>query len=224
MTAPSRLQVALPAVLTFVFGLAFGLVAGRILWVTPADSRHAGVPRSGEAEGMAGDGGGMTSGEAQDMGDGSPDPRQMRAMLDAHLKLLKDKPDDLNLTRTVGNYHAMLGENDEALVLYARAREIAETTKDEAQITDIMIDEGIALVDKNDVAGGLRRLEEASARDPKDVRSRLTRVAVYMQRVMPQPPPGFDRKIAINEAERLLDEVQAIDPANPFGSQFRATI
>ena len=38
MSAPSRLQVALPAVLTFVFGLAFGLVAGRILWVSGPES------------------------------------------------------------------------------------------------------------------------------------------------------------------------------------------
>lgn len=213
MSSPSRLQVALPAVVTFVFGLAFGLVAGRILWV--------GQPAAG---GMAQAQGAPPPRQQQQESAGGAEEAQIRAMLAAHEGLLKEKPEDLGLLRTVGNYHAILNENDQALEYYAKAMDLAVKAGDDAQVTDILIDEGVSLVEKGDIAAGLRKLEEASAREPKNVRARLTRVAVYLERVMPQPPPGFDRKEALVSAESVLDEVDAIEPGNEFAVQFRATI
>ena len=217
MTSPSRLQAALPAILTFIFGVAFGLIAGRMLWTKPAAA-----PPSAAAPMM---GGGAGEGMQQQQ---EPDPAQAEAetrrMLALHEQQLAKSPDDVGLTRIVANYHADLGEADEALALYARARELAEKAGDEAQVTDIMIDEGIELVEKGDIKGGLERMAQAATRDPKDVRGRLTRVVVYMQRVMPAPPPGFDRKEALASAETLIAEVLAIDPQNEFAIQFQQTI
>lgn len=219
MTSPSRLQVALPAIVTFIFGLAFGLVAGKILWVA------APGPGSGGAQPdlRTGSAGNMGAPPPQQQAQG-PDDAQMRQMLAAHEGLLEKDPANLSLVRTVGNYHAILGQNEQALTLYARAMELAEKEGNASEVTDIMIDQGVALVEQGDVAGGLKRLEEASARDDKDVRSRLTRAAVYLERVMPAPPPGFDRKQALTSAESVLDEVEAIEPDNEFAVQFRSAI
>jgi hypothetical protein len=213
----SRLQVALPAVLTFVFGVAFGIVAGRMLFTRPA-----------QAPGMQAQAMPMGAGPQAEAQQAEPTPAEVEAesrrMLDLHAQQLAKAPDDVGLNRMVANYHVDLGESDEALALYGRARELAEKAGDAAQVTDIMIDEGIALVEKGDIAGGLKRMEDAAARDPKDIRGRLTRTVVYLQRVMPSPPPGFDRRQALASAEGLIAEVLAIDPQNEYALQFRSTI
>ena len=217
MTSPSRLQVALPAIITFVFGVAFGLVAGKMLFTRPAEAPglQAQAMPMGAGPQAAGQQAEPTAAEVE---------AESRRMLDLHAQQLAKAPDDVGLNRMVANYHVDLGESDEALVLYARARELAEKAGDAAQVTDIMIDEGIALVEKGDVAGGLKGMEEATARDPKDIRGRLTRTVVYLQRVMPSPPPGFDRRQALTSAEELIAEVLQVDPQNEYALQFRSTI
>lgn len=218
----SRVNAALPAVLTFVFGLAFGLVAGRILWGDA--TRSAETARAGAAPAAMG-GSAMGEGSGQPPArDEGPSPEKLRALLAQHEALLAKTPDDVGLLRTVGQYHAMLDEQEKALERYGRARELAEKAGDAGQAQQILIDEGIALSEAKDVKGAFAKLREAAARDPKDVRSRLTQVAIYLMRVMPAPPEGFDRKAAVADAETLLDEVQAIDPQNPTALEFRGYI
>lgn len=219
MSSSPRLQVALPAVIMFVFGLAFGLVAGRILWAGPAGHQHG----EGEEIARMGEPPPEQSGGMDDAS-GMPTEADLRRLLASHEELLKQKPEDPDLARTVGNYHSMLGENDIALDYYAKAKDYAAKAGDQAKVTDIMTDEGVALVEKGDIPGGLKVLEEASARDAKDVRSRLTRVAVYMERAIASPPPGWDRKKIVADAEAALTEVEALEPGNEYAIQYRATI
>ncbi len=212
----SRLHVALPAIVTFVFGAAFGLIAGRMAF----------GPKPGQAHG-AGQAAPARAGEAARPApavDPAAEEADLRRTLEAHEKLLVASPDDVRLLRSVGNYRALLGKHEDALAAYRRAREVASAAGDTPQVVQVLVDEGVSLAEAGDLGEAFALLREAATLDPKDTRSRLTQVAIYILRVMPQPPPGFDRKEAVATAERLLAEVEAIEPANPHAAEFRGII
>ena len=83
---------------------------------------------------------------------------------------------------------------------------------------------GLTLAESDRYREALDALEEASALEPSNVSPRLVQVYVYMRRIMPAPPEGFDRLGAVRRAEELLDEVLTIDPGNAEASQLKQAI
>lgn len=206
-----RQDVALPAAVTFAIGLVAGfLVAhavGRGRQVAP-EARTA-VP--GAAAPAASPSGG---GQAE----------QARELLTVHEGLLADNPDDPDLLRTVGNYRSLLGDQEGALEVYGRAEELTRGSEAGEDRVALLVDMGVAHAELGDLPEALRLLEDAAALDATDVRSRLSQVYLYLTRVMPAPPPGFDRREAVHRAERLIDEVLAIDPHQSDALQFKQLI
>lgn len=202
-TPHSRLQVALPAILTFIFGLGAGIVVGYVAWSGKQVTPSLEPPPMQEAA-------------AAPQGQGGEDnPEEYRKRLALHEALLEKNPEDIRLLRTVGNYHGLLGDNARAMEVYAKAETVArkETTTD--NLVEVLTDQAVSLTELDDLPGALAKLKEAEGVAPKDTRSRLTHAVILMTRVMPNPPPGFDRKSAVLEAEQLLKDVLAIEPAEP---------
>lgn len=212
----ARLHVALPAALTFVFGVGFGLVVSRVAW-----SGRQAVPR---ADGMPSAATPTTGGASPHDGDGLDDPQILRKSLAQHEALLVASPEDIGLLRAVGNYRSMLGENDEALEIYARAEALARTKGDITQLVNILTDAGVALAEKGQYAEGLAKLDQAKATEPQDTRSRLTAALILLTRIMPAPPPGWDRKQAGERAEALLREVLVIEPGESNATEMLGMI
>jgi tetratricopeptide (TPR) repeat protein len=207
-----RPEVALPAAMTFVFGVAVGIVVSHAIShppVLPAPAAAAAAPA-------------QPAGEPADT---AGEQARLREMLATHEKLLADRPDDLTLLRTVGDYHAALGHHDEAMEHFLHAEDIARRDAlPPATLAAILTEKGIVSAESGDVASALRTLEEASRLDEKDARSRVVQVYVYLTRVMPSPPEGFDRRQAVERAEALIAEALAIEPTNADALQFKALI
>ena len=208
---PVRLEVALPATVTFVFGLAAGLVIGHVV-------TKDGEPAQGPPPVAA------VSPEQVQAPAGGPSEAEARRTLDVHLQLLEGKPDDVHLLRTVGNYHAMLGELDQAMARYRRAEELARAGADQAELPQLLVDRAVVHAEQGDLPQALEVLQEAAALDPEDTRSRMSAAYLYLVRVMPAPPPGFDRRTAVQKAEILLDEVLALEPDNADARRFKDLI
>ena len=233
-SSPQRLQVVLPAVVMFVFGVGVGFVvswaATQAKQVEPSvDGAMAqgGAPM-GEGPGPMGGGGAMGGGSDHE-GEQAPqspdeDPAVMRQRLALHEQLLAKNPEDVRLLRTVGNYQGLLGDNDAALATYAKAEKLARDKGESTQLVEILCDEGVSLAEKRDLVGAFAKLDEARRLSPSDTRSRLTAAVILMTRVMPSPPPGFDRKEAVVKAEALLGEVLAIEPNEPNATQMLGLI
>jgi hypothetical protein len=209
----TRLKAALPAVLTFAFGLSFGLVVGHSLWAGRQKVPVA-MPEETDEEAPA----------QADAGQEGPSPEEVRKLLASHAELLKASPDDIRLLRSVGNYHAMLNEQDEALAKYAHAEEVARASGDKEALAQILTDQAVSLAEKGDIIACFAKIDAAREADPKDVRSRLTGAAILMVRVMPSPPPGWERKQVVARAENLLDEIDVLEPQNPYAREFREHI
>ena len=213
-TTPT-LAAALPAILMFVFGLCAGVLVGYATWggaqVEPAAAQMA-PARAGESAQAQG---------GQDRRAAAPppdeDPAVLRKRLEVHEGLLAESPEDVRLLRTVGNYHGMLGQQDEALAAYAKAEALARQKGETTQLVEILTDQAVALTEKEDFTAAFAKLDEAGKAAPSDTRSRLTAAVILMTRVMsaPTPPPGFDRKESVLRAEALLREVLVIQPNEP---------
>jgi tetratricopeptide (TPR) repeat protein len=205
-----RLEVALPAAVAFMVGAATGLTIG---WVAGKGGQVAPAAQP------------TTATAPSEPAAAADEQAQLRQMLAVHEKLLADDPESPTLLRTVGTYHSALGEHDEALGYLEKAEENAQRAALEpAERAAILTDLGIVHAERGDVAQALEKLRAASSLDPGDARSRLAQVYVYLTRVMPNPPPGTDRKQAVATAEALLAEALAIEPTNADALQFKALL
>lgn len=207
----SRLAVALPAILTFAFGLGAGVVIGYVAWEGGQAAPSAASAASAAAPGAAG--GGEARRAAAPPAD--EDPEILRKRLEIHEQLLDASPEDVRLLRTVGNYRAMLDRQDEALEVYGRAEALARRKGETTQLVEILTDQAVALTEKEDFTAAFAKLDEAGKAAPADTRSRLTAAVILMTRVMPSPSPIIDRKEAVARAESLLREVLVIQPNEP---------
>jgi len=202
-----RLEVALPACVAFLFGVVTGLTVSHVVAKRNAPDPHPNVAPAAQPDAAP---------------QAAAEEAQLRQMLGVHEKLLAEKPDDASLLRMVGNYHVALQQHSQALELLSRAEAAARAQGlPPDQLAAILVDQGVALADSGELEPSLRTLEQAATLDPADVRSRLAQAYLYLTRIMPNPPPGFDRREAAARADALIDDVLAIDPANADALQFR---
>jgi tetratricopeptide (TPR) repeat protein len=210
---PARLEVALPAIMTFLFGLGAGVVIGYVAWEGNQEEPAATATSSPSSPPpQAADGS-----ESRRAAPRSPDddPEVLRKRLEIHQQLLAANPEDVRLLRTVGNYHGMLGQQDEALEAYSKAEALARQKGETTQLVEILTDQAVAMTEKEDFLAAFAKLAEARKAAPTDTRSRLTEAVILMSRVMPSQAPIIDRKEAVARAEALLREVLVIQPGEP---------
>lgn len=213
MQPTPRMQIVLPAILMFVFGVGAGLVAGYVAWAG-RQVEPSGEPPPQQAAAAQGQ-----QGES-----GEDNPEELRRRLALHEALLEKSPDDARLLRTVGNYHGLLGDNTKAMDVYGRAEKLAREKADAESLVAVLTDQAVSLTEMGDLSAAFGKLSEAETAAPKDTRSRLTHAVILMTRVMPNPPPGFDRKSAVLEAEQLLKDVLSIEPSEPNALELLAMI
>jgi tetratricopeptide (TPR) repeat protein len=210
-----RADVAVPSVIAFLFGAACGLVTG---WLVGSGGQtEAGAPAAAAAPVEGGGGSGAPSAAQQE--------REMREALRMHEELLAASPDNARLVRTVAEYHAALGGHEKALAMYAQAEElIRRDGLPDEELVEVLFDRGLSLAELSRVREAIDSLEAAVELDPRSVKARLVQVFIYLRRVMPAPPPGFDRRDSVLRAEQLVNEVLAIDPSNADALGFKRTI
>ena len=160
----------------------------------------------------------------QEQGAGDDNPDEYRKRLALHEALLEKSPEDVRLLQTVGNYHGLLGDNAKAMEVYAKAETSSRKEATTDNLIEVLTDQAVSLTELGDLPGALAKLKEAEGIAPKDTRSRLTHAVVLMTRVMPNPPPGFDRKSAVLEAEELLKAVLVIEPSEPHALELLGMI
>lgn len=211
-----RLEVLLPTAVAFLFGIGTGVVIHHAV-TTGRQAEPGSGPERARAAPATPAGGATAADEAAQVA-------EMERMLAVHEQLVEDNPDDPSLMRTVGNYRSLLGDQRGALAMYERARELQGAAAPVEERSQLLVDIAVSRAELGDTMEAIAMLEEAAALDPEDVRSRLSQAYLYLTRVMPSPPPGFDRREAVSRTESLLDEVLAIDPDNADALQFRQLI
>lgn len=210
----ARLDVALPSAFSFVFGAAVGLVVGWLAATGGQTDPHGGDGAQASAAGSG----------APAAADAAAREVQLRETLAMHEQLLADQPDNARLQRTVGEYQAMLGEYEPALARYERAEELARGAGDDEELAQVLVDRGLAEAELGRFEQSLAHLAEAADMRPEDVTPRLVQAYLYLTRIMPSPPPGFDRREAVTRAEELLDEVLSLEPGNADARRFKDLI
>ena len=208
-----RAEVAVPSAIAFVFGAAAGLVIGWL--IATGGQTQPDAPAARQAQRAPQQAAEPTEAERE---------MQLRESLSMHEELLAQSPDNPRLHRTVGEYHAALGEHDQALAAYAEAEALAQASGDGAEIPKILFDRGLSLAEMDQYREALDALEQAAAMEPSNVAPRLIQVYIYMRRIMPAPPPGFERRAALARAEELLGEILEIDPNNGEALQLTQAI
>lgn len=197
-----RAEVAVPAGIAFLFGSALGLTVG---WV---------IATGGQTEVSPAPSGRGAAQQAAPQQAASQEV-QLRESLAMHEELLAGDPENPRLLRTVGEYKAALGEHQKALEHYDAAEAILRADPSGAsELPQLLFDRALSLAELDRYRESLDLLETAAELQPQDVTPRLIQVYIYMRRIMPAPPPGFDRREALAKAELLLAEILRIDPGN----------
>ena len=205
-----RAEVAVPSSIAFLFGSALGLVVG---WVV-ATGGQTEVKSSPQAMSQ---GGGAQQAASQEV--------QLREALAMHEELLAGDPTNPRLLRTVGEYHAALGDHGVALQRYAEARRLIDADPSQSvELPELLFDQALSLAELDRYAEALALLEEATEVEPANTSPRLIQVYIYMRRIMPNPPPGFDRREALAKAEALLGEILELEPSHPEALELKQAI
>jgi tetratricopeptide (TPR) repeat protein len=217
-----RTEVVLPSLFACLFGVAAGLVIG--FQVGKGGQVEADEARSRRGPAPAG-ARGEEQGAAPD--DAARREMQLREAIASHEEALTEDPDNIQLLWTVAGFHVSLGQPEEALTYYARADAVMASGSVEvtdAERENALVDEALAHAGVGEMRGALHRLEEAVVMNPSGTRSRMAQIWLYVMRIMPNPPPGFDRKEAAARAEELIIEVLEIQPGHPQATQFQQLI
>jgi hypothetical protein len=206
-----RLEVALPVSIAFIFGCAVGLVIGHVLG-------KGGQVRPQQAAATE-----AAPQEAPD--DEAHSEARLLQMLDVHEKLLTEKPDDVGLLTTVGNYRAAVGRLDEAEQAFAKAETLARQGQGSPrELAQVLSGQAMVLAERGDPMAAVAKCDEAASLDVADVQSRALQVYIYMTRIMPSAPPGLDRKETVRKVKSRIEEILALDPQNADALQFKELI
>jgi tetratricopeptide (TPR) repeat protein len=209
-----RADVAVPSGIAFLFGSALGLTAG---WV---------IATGGQTEPDRGQSGRRAAPQqAAPQQDAASQEMQLRESLAMHEELLAGDSENPRLLKTVGEYHAALGGHDKALEFYARAETALRADPAFAsEVPQLLFDQALSLAELDRYRESLAMLEEASEMEPQNVSPLLIQVYIYMRRIMPAPPPGFDRREALARAEVLLADILRIEPGHGEALQLQQAI
>lgn len=208
-----RLEVALPVSIAFIFGCAVGLVVGHLVG---KGGQVRPQPQQAASEGPA---------QQQAPQDEAHSEAQMLQMLDVHEKLLVDKPDDVGLLTTVGNYRAAVGKLDEADAAYAKAETLARQGQGSTrELAQVLAGQAMVLAERGNPMAAVAKCDEAAELDVTDVQSRALQVYIYMAQVMPAAPPDLDRKATVAKVKARIAEILALDPQNADALQFQSLI
>ncbi|MEM7243815.1 MAG: hypothetical protein AAF533_00650 [Acidobacteriota bacterium] len=213
----TRLEVALPAAVAFVFGTACGGIAGWLAatggQLQPDLSRPLPLAGSSSAPPPA-----ATSAEDAER------ERQLRENLDRHLELVESDPGNVKLWRSIAEFQLGLNLLEDARASYEKAVTLAEGEGDDEELGKILMGQALLLSEAGENVEALDLLDRSSALMPESIRPRLMAAFVCMTQLMPNPPPGYDRKDAVERAEKNLAEVLLLSPGHPEALRMQGMI